>query len=70
MLMELNQYLLAALENLPYLLWNKSIQGTLQVAANVHIALKIKEIIMKKIKISSSNILKSKVKNSNFNKVS
>jgi hypothetical protein len=70
MSMELNQYLLDALENLPYLLLNKSIQGTLQVAANVHIVLKIKEIIMKKIKISSSNILKSKVKNSNFNKVS
>ena len=70
MSMELNQYLLAVLENLLYLLLNKSNQGTLQVAANVHIALKTKEIIMKIIIISSSNILKSKVKNSNFNKVS
>jgi hypothetical protein len=50
--MELNQYLLAALENLQCLLLNKSIQGTLQVAAHEHIEAKIKETNMKTTKIS------------------
>jgi hypothetical protein len=52
MSMELNQYLLAALENLPYLLLNKSIQGTLQVVVTEQTVVMIKAITKKAAGIS------------------
>jgi uncharacterized 2Fe-2S/4Fe-4S cluster protein (DUF4445 family) len=44
--------LLAALENLPYLSLNKSIQGTLQVAVPEQTVMKKKEITKKSAGIS------------------
>jgi hypothetical protein len=52
MSMELNQYLLAALENLPYLLLNKSIQGTFQVVVPELTVMMKKEITEKAAGIS------------------
>jgi hypothetical protein len=52
MSMELNQYLLAVLENLPYLLLNKSIQGTFQVVVPELTVMMKKEITEKATGIS------------------